>query len=153
VTDAIEPGQLFDVHVDHVARPCPLVSPHRHRWLQVFQAPQTHGIESGADCGKRKGQQAGDAPEGAALMAQGNGTLQMLWIERPPLAAANTASIHQGGGTTAAVTAQPLVGRAQADSSLRGEMGQGLGVLNVSAHKQFPTDGRQSGVGVGMHGV
>jgi hypothetical protein len=32
-------------------------------------------------------------------MAQGNGALQMLWIERPPLAAANTASIHQGGGT------------------------------------------------------
>jgi hypothetical protein len=86
-------------------------------------------------------------------MAQGNGALQMLWIERPPLAAANTASIHQGSCTTGAVTAQPLVGRAQADPSLRGEMGQGLGVLNVSAHKPFPTDGCQSGVGVGMHGV
>jgi hypothetical protein len=86
-------------------------------------------------------------------MAQGNGALQMLWIERPPLAAANTATIHQGGGTTAAVTAQPLVGRAQADSSLRGEMSQGLSVLNVSTHKPFPTDRCQSGVGVGMHGV
>jgi hypothetical protein len=56
-------------------------------------------------------------------------------------------------GTTAAVTAQPLVGRAQADSSLRGEMSQGLSVLNVSTHKPFPTDRCQSGVGVGMHGV
>jgi hypothetical protein len=121
--------------------------------LQVFQAPQTHGFESAADGGKRKGQQAGDAPEGAALMAQGNGALQMLWIERPPLAAANTATIHQGGGTTAAVTAQPLVGRAQADTRLGGEMSQGLGVLNVSTHKPFPTDRCQSGVGVGMHGV
>ena len=90
-------------------------------------------------------------------MAQDNGALEMLWIERPPLAAANTAAntatIHQSGGTTGAITAQLLVGRAQADSSLRGEMGQGLGVLSVSAHKPFPTDGCQSGVGVGMHGV
>jgi hypothetical protein len=31
VTDTIEPGQLFGVDVDHIARPCPLVSPHRHR--------------------------------------------------------------------------------------------------------------------------
>jgi hypothetical protein len=86
-------------------------------------------------------------------MAQGNGSLQMLWIERLPLAAANTASIHQGGGTTGAVATQPLVGRAQADTSLRSEMSQGLGVLNVSTHKPFPTDRCQSGVGVGMHGV
>ncbi len=86
-------------------------------------------------------------------MAQGNGALRMLWIERPPLAAANTTSIHQGGCTTGAVTAQPLVGRAQADARLGGEMGQGLGVLNVSTHKPYLTDGCQSGVGVGMHGV
>jgi hypothetical protein len=86
-------------------------------------------------------------------MAQGNGALQMLWIERPPLAAANTATIHQGGGTTAAVTAQLLVGRAKADTRLGGEMSQGLGILNVSTHKPIPTDMCQSGVGVGMHGV
>jgi hypothetical protein len=86
-------------------------------------------------------------------MAQGNGALQMLWIERPPLAAANTASIQQGGCTTGAVTAQPLVGRTQADTRLGGEMSQGLSVLNVSNHKPFPTDRCQSGVGVGMHGV
>ena len=86
-------------------------------------------------------------------MAQSNGALQMLWFERPPLAAANTPSIHQGGGTTRAVTAQPLVGRAQADARLGGEVRQGLGVLNVSTHKPFPIDGCQSGVVVGMHGL
>ena len=31
------------------------------------------------------------------MMAQLNGALQMLRIERPPLVAANTASIGQGG--------------------------------------------------------
>ena len=86
-------------------------------------------------------------------MAQGNGALQMLWIERPPLAAANTASINQSGCTTGAVTAQPLVGRAQADARLGGEVSQGLGILKVSTHKPFPTDGCQSGIGVGMHGL
>jgi hypothetical protein len=86
-------------------------------------------------------------------MTQGNGALQMLWIERPPLAAANTATIHQSGCTTGAVAVQPLLGRAQADHSLRGEMSQGLNVLNLSTHKPFPTDWCQSGVGVGVHGV
>jgi hypothetical protein len=100
VPDAIKPGQLFDVDVDHVARLRPLVSPYRHWWLQLFKAAQAKGFEGATDSGERQGQQACDATEGAALMAQGNGALQMLWLERPPLAAANTASIHQGGGTT-----------------------------------------------------
>jgi hypothetical protein len=34
------------------------------------------------------------------LMAQLHGALEAVRIERPPLGAANTASIHQGGGTT-----------------------------------------------------
>jgi hypothetical protein len=34
------------------------------------------------------------------LMAQLHGALQTLWIERPPLRAANTASIHQRGSPT-----------------------------------------------------
>ena len=92
-------------------------------------------------------------PEVEPLVAEIHGVLKLLQIERPPLAAANTASIHQSGCTTAAVTAQPLVGRGQADSSLRGEMSQGLSVLNVSTHKPFPTDRCQSGVGVSMHRV
>ena len=81
-------------------------------------------------------------------MAQGNGALQMLWIKRPPLVAANTASINHGGGTTRAVTDQPLVGRAEPHARLGGKMGLGLSVLNVSRHKPIPTDRCQSGVGV-----
>ena len=84
VPDAIKPGQLFDVDVDHVARPRPLLPLYQHWWLQLFKAAQSHRFEGATDSGERQGQQAGDAPEGAALMAQGNGALQMLWIERPP---------------------------------------------------------------------
>jgi len=32
-------------------------------------------------------------------MAEVNSALQLLWIERPPLCAANTASIHQFSNT------------------------------------------------------
>ncbi len=57
--------------------------------------------------------------------------------------------MHQGGCTTAAVKAQPLVVRAEADSSLRSKMVEGLGLLNVSTHRILPIDRCQSGVGVG----
>jgi hypothetical protein len=73
----------------------------------------------------------------------------MLWIERPPLGAANTATIHQGGCTTAAATAQPLVGRAQAlalgfseaVACLCGESLPRGRHTNVSTHKSCPTTG------------
>jgi hypothetical protein len=32
-------------------------------------------------------------------MAEVHSALQLLWIERPPLSAANTASIHKSRGT------------------------------------------------------
>jgi hypothetical protein len=51
--------------------------------------------------------------------------LQMLWIKRTPLAAAKTASIHLGGCTTGAVTAQLHEGHAEDDSSLHDEIGRG----------------------------
>jgi len=41
--------------------------------------------------------------------------LQLQWIERPPLSAANTASIHQRSSTALAVKSQPLVGAADTD--------------------------------------
>ena len=77
----------------------------------------------------------------------------MRRIERPPLAAANTASIHEGGGTVRAVMAQPLLCRSQADPRLGRDMGQWLRVLNVLTHKPSPNDGCQSGDGGGMHGL
>ena len=49
-----------------------------HWWLQVVQEAQAHRCEGATDSGERQGQQAGDAPEGASLMAHGNGALQML---------------------------------------------------------------------------
>jgi hypothetical protein len=96
-----------------------------------ISAPQAKGFEGAANSGERQGQRVRDAPEGAALMAQGDGALQMPWIEHPQLAAENTASIHRVSSTTGAVTAQSLVGRAQADSNLHGEISQTLGILNV----------------------
>jgi hypothetical protein len=44
VADPIKTGQLLDVDMDHVARLSPLVSPHGHRWLQIFETTQADGL-------------------------------------------------------------------------------------------------------------
>jgi hypothetical protein len=99
VTDPFKAGQLFGVDVDHVARLCPLVAAHQLSGLQVLESAETQGLEHSAHSGERCSQDPGNATEGAALMAEVNGALQLQWIERPPLGAANTASIHQSRGT------------------------------------------------------
>ena len=139
--------------MDHVARLGPLVSAYRHRRLQIFETYQTHCLEGSPHGGERCRQQPGDASEGAALMTQVHGLLQVLGIERPPLGAAPAASIHQGSDTTGAIPSKPLVGGAQADPGLSRQLSQGLSILNVSTHKPCPTDSCQSGIGVGMHGL
>jgi hypothetical protein len=68
----------------------------------------------------------------------------MPWIELTPLAEANTASIHRVGYTTGAVTGQPSVARAHADTRVDGEMNKRLGVLNESMHTH--PNGRLTGV-------
>jgi hypothetical protein len=78
--------------------------------LEKFKTHQTHGYEDEDDGGEGETIQSGDAPEHATLMAEGNSAQQMLWINRTPLGAVNTGSIHQGGGTTRPVKDQPQVG-------------------------------------------
>jgi hypothetical protein len=76
---------------------------HWQHWLgklQVLESSETEGFEHPANGGKRCSQDPGHSFERAALMALVNGALQLLWIERPPLGAANTASIHQRSSST-----------------------------------------------------
>ena len=95
VTNPLKAGELFGVDVDHVAWPCPLVATYRLDRLQILEPAETQGLEHPANGRKRCPQHPGHSSERAALMAEVNSSLQLLWIERPPLAAANTASIHQ----------------------------------------------------------
>jgi len=95
VTDPLKAGQLLGIDVDHVAWPRPLIAAYRLSWLQVLESAEAHGLEHPTDGGEWRRQHPGHSSERAALMAEVNGALQLLWIERPPLAAANTASIHQ----------------------------------------------------------
>jgi hypothetical protein len=83
--------------MDHVDRPLPLVSLDRRNGIQVPQPVQPqapHRPGQGAD---RHQRQTADPPEGAALVPELHGLLQLQRIERPPLAPANAASIRQGG--------------------------------------------------------
>jgi hypothetical protein len=84
VTDPFKAGKLLSVDVDYVAGPCPLVTPHRLGRLQVLVPAKAQGLEHPTNGGERRGQHSGDATQGAALMAEVNGALQLLWIEHPP---------------------------------------------------------------------
>ena len=91
-------------------------------------------------------------PEVEALVTELHGLLQLLWIERPPLAAANTSSTHQSRGTACAVAHQPLLSAAEADPSLSSQEGEAFTVINVSMQQPFLAKGCQPSVRVGMHG-
>ncbi len=95
VTDFPELSQLFDVNVDQVTRPLPLVAVDWWFWGQVSQAAQPQAVENPRHSGEGRDEQPGDVAEVEALVTEIHGLLQLLRIERPPLGAANTASIRQ----------------------------------------------------------
>jgi hypothetical protein len=99
VADPLKAGQLFGVDMDHVAWLLPLVPLHRSLGLQVPQTAESKELHhpSYGRQGSAKG--PGDPPEGAALVPEVQGVLQLLRIERPPLGAANTPTIRPRGVT------------------------------------------------------
>ncbi len=68
--------------------------------LEIPQPPETQAVEQPGHGGEGSGQQPGDVRQVEALVTEIHGLLQLLWIERPPLAAANTPSIRQCGCST-----------------------------------------------------
>jgi hypothetical protein len=153
VTTPLKANDLFGTDVDHVAGLCSLVPAHRLCRLQVLEPSKLYGLEHSAHGGERRRQHPGHSSERAALMAEVNGALQLLWIECPPLGAAHTASIHQCSSTTCAVARQPLVGAAEADPSLGSQAGKAFTVINVSTQQPFSAEGCQPSIWVGMHGM
>jgi hypothetical protein len=130
----------------------PLVALHWNLGLQVPQTPQSEMTESPGDGGEGRLQQPGNLPEVAPLVAEIHGVLQLLQIERPPLAAVNTPTIRQRGWTARAVTSRPAVGAAQADSVLGGELPDAEAVLQVVGYEPEMPLLRQTGIGMAMHG-
>jgi len=95
-----EAGQLFDVDVDQVSWRRALVALHWSFGLQIPQPPQAQAVQGPGHGGEGCREQPGDVTQVQPLMTQLHGTLQVLRIKRPPLGAANTASIRQRGWTT-----------------------------------------------------
>jgi len=58
-----EPGQLFGVEMDHVARLLPLVPLHRSLGLEVPQQPEPKGFHDPSDRGEGSAYGLGDLPE------------------------------------------------------------------------------------------
>jgi hypothetical protein len=97
VASLAKAGELFAVDMDQVSWMLPLVALDRRFRLQISQPLETKAVEHPGHGGEGSGQQPGDVPEVEALVTEIHGLLQLLWIERPTLAASNTVSIHQCG--------------------------------------------------------
>jgi len=95
-----EAGRLLDVDVDQLAWCLALVALDRRLGLQISQPAQAQAVRGPGQGGKRSGQNPGDVTQLQPLMAQLHSALEAVRIEHPPLGAANTASIRQGGWTT-----------------------------------------------------
>ena len=93
LADAFKAGLLFDV--EYVDRLRPQVTSHGLFGLQVPEPGQTHRLWPAARAGKRFSQGFGNPLHGAALIAQSCDLVLLLWMERPPLFATSTSSIHQ----------------------------------------------------------
>ena len=68
VPNTVEPGQLFDVDMDHVAGPLPLVAPHRRLGFQILEPSQPQGVHHPSDGREGRLEGLGDAAERAALV-------------------------------------------------------------------------------------
>ena len=108
--------------------------------------------EGPGDGRERSVEQPGDVAQVQALVPELHGVLQLLRIERPPLGAANTPSIPQRGHTARAVTSQPAIGAAEADSVLGGQLREAAAFLQILDHQPESPALCQAGIGVAMHG-
>jgi len=95
VPDLAKAGELLHVNMDQVPRMLPLVALHWRFGFEISQPPETKALEHPGHGGEGSGQQPGDVPALEELVTKLHSLLQLMWIEPPPLSAANTASIHQ----------------------------------------------------------
>ena len=87
-----------------------------------------------------------------SLVPQVQSMLQLLRIERPPLGAANAASIRQCRWGACTEAGQPLVGATRADPRASSESRQGKALIEVLVDQTQAAQRRQAGIGVAMHG-
>jgi len=152
MTHLPEPGQRLDVDVDQVSRPLAFIPLDRWFGVQIPETGQAQPAEGPGD-GRESGvEQPGDVAHVQALVPERNGVLQLLRIERPPLGAANTPSIRQRGHTARAVTSQPAIGAAEADSVLSGQLREAAAFLQMLDHQLESSPLCQACIGVAMHG-
>jgi hypothetical protein len=76
--DPFEPGQLFGVDMDHVARLLPLVPLHRGLGFQVPQAAMAQGFHRPRHGRQRRANDLGNPLDGAALVPEIHRVLRLL---------------------------------------------------------------------------
>ena len=70
MADAVEPAELLDVDVDHLAGMVALVAADGFGWIEVARSAQPHLSQDAADGGRRQAERPGDLLADEVLAAQ-----------------------------------------------------------------------------------
>src|SRR5262245_13842831 len=93
----VEPAELFDVEVDHLAGLLALISAGRLGWLEGAQFAQPQALEGAAHRRRRDADRGGDLLARHALAAQACDALDDLRRRRPAQSGGPRAAILQAG--------------------------------------------------------
>jgi hypothetical protein len=152
MADAVEPAELFDVDVDHLAGLLALIAAHRGGRLKRIDPVQSQPLEDTADGGRRDAELGGDLLSGVARSAQYPDLLDnSLWrgLSQPMR---SRAAVAQSGQTLATKPLNPLANRPRADACGLADRLRRLPALD-KPHNPLSTMPRQTGILVHVHPV
>ena len=152
MANAIDPAELFDVDVDHLARALPLVAAHRFERFQGTDPVEPEPPQNAADRRRRQPQLGGDLLSGAPPPAKGFHLLDNSlrgWAVHPM---GSGTAITQPCHAFASISINPLPNRPRADAC-----GFGNGLCRLPAqdlsNNSLSTNRRETGILVNVHPV
>jgi hypothetical protein len=152
VANAIDPAELLDVDVDHLARMLALVAASRFARLQCTDLVEPEPPQDTADRCWRQVQIGGDLLAGVALAAKSLNPPNKRFRGRPAKAMRSRAAIVQSRQTFAMIAINPFANGPRADACGPGNCPRRLPALD-QPHNPLSTTRREPGILVHVHPV
>jgi hypothetical protein len=152
MADTVDPAELLDVEVDHLARTFPLVAAHWLCRLQSREPVEPEPAQDAADSGRRHADLRRDLLAGAALTSQHSDLIDNGLRRRPIQAMRPGTAITQSRLAFAAIPVNPFANSPRADAC-----GFTDGLRRLPARdlpcNSLSTPRRQTGILVYVHPV
>src|SRR5258708_28611164 len=150
MADLVELTELFDVDMDHLARPLPLIAAGRLGGLEGTQPVEAQALKDAAHRGGRDADFVGDLLAGHALAAQAFNALDDRLRRRSMQPPGPRGAILQAGQAFALIAVDPFAHRARANAY---GFTNGLRRLPTENHfdHALSTDRREAGILMDVH--